>query len=75
MIQTLSLLLVILTIAAAAYADEVRLKNGDRVAGVTTSLAGGALTFKAAGGELKMPWARRRHWPSPGRRQTDRTFS
>src|SRR6185369_4300084 len=32
-------------------------RNGDRITGVTTSLAGGTLTFKATGGELKMPWA------------------
>ena len=43
--------------AASAHADEIRLRNGDRITGVTTSLAGGTLTFKATGGELKMPWA------------------
>ena len=43
--------------AASAHADEIRLRNGDRITGVTTSLAGGTLTFKAPGGELKMPWA------------------
>ena len=57
MMRTLSFGLFVLTLAAPAYADEVRLKNGDRITGVTTSLAGGMLTFKAAGGELKMPWA------------------
>ena len=43
--------------AASAHADEIHLRNGDRITGVTTSLAGGTLTFKAPGGELKMPWA------------------
>jgi putative salt-induced outer membrane protein YdiY len=56
MMRTLACCLLVLLFAAATYADEVRLKNGDRITGVTTSLGGGTLTFKAAGGELKMPW-------------------
>jgi len=43
--------------ALPARADEVRLKNGDRITGVTVSLAGGTLSFKAHDGELKIPWA------------------
>lgn len=46
-----------LLIALPARADEVRLKNGDRITGVTVSLAGGTLSFKAPGGDLKIPWA------------------
>src|SRR3954469_681383 len=42
--------------ALPAYADEVRLKNGDRITGFVSSLAGGTLTFKAAGAELKLAW-------------------
>lgn len=57
MIRTLSLCLAALLAASTARADEVRLKNGDRVTGVTTALAGGVLTFKALNGELKIPWA------------------
>jgi uncharacterized protein DUF481 len=57
MMRTFSSILFVLLLAPPADADEVRLKNGDRITGVTTSLAGGTLTFKAAGGELKMPWA------------------
>jgi hypothetical protein len=38
--------------AMPAHADELRLKNGDRITGVATSLAGGTLTFKATGGDL-----------------------
>jgi putative salt-induced outer membrane protein YdiY len=57
MMRTLPCCLLVLIVAAPSSADEVRLKNGDRITGVTTSLAGGTLTFKAAGGELKMPWA------------------
>jgi len=44
-------------VALPARADEVRLKNGDRITGVTTSLAAGTLSFKAAGGDLKVAWA------------------
>jgi putative salt-induced outer membrane protein YdiY len=57
MMRILSLGIFVFIVTVPAYADEVRLKNGDRITGVTTSLAGGTLTFKAAGGELKMPWA------------------
>ena len=57
MIRTLPLCLLTILIALPARADEVRLKNGDRITGVTTSLAGGTLTFKAAGGDLKIAWA------------------
>ena len=56
MLRTISFCLLILVAASTAHADEVRLKNGDRITGVTTSLAGGVLTFKAANGELKIPW-------------------
>jgi len=46
-----------MVVALPARADEVRLKNGDRITGVTTSLAAGTLSFKAAGGDLKVAWA------------------
>jgi putative salt-induced outer membrane protein YdiY len=55
--RTLPFGLLLFVAAAPVHADEVRLKNGDRITGVTTSLAGGTLTFKAAGGDLKMPWS------------------
>jgi putative salt-induced outer membrane protein YdiY len=55
--RTLPFFLMALLVAPAARADEVRLTNGDRITGVTTSLAAGTLTFKAPGGELKIPWA------------------
>jgi len=54
--RTISFCLLILVAASTAHADEVRLKNGDRITGVTTLLDGGVLTFKAANGELKIPW-------------------
>jgi putative salt-induced outer membrane protein YdiY len=47
----------VLCAASAAHADEVRLKNGDRISGIAASLAGGTLTFKATGGDLKIAWA------------------
>ncbi len=58
MTRLLPLLVVALLCAASpARADEVRLKNGDRITGTTTSLAGGTLVFKTAGGDLKIPWS------------------
>jgi len=58
MMRTFSLgILAVLLVGMPASADEVRLKNGDRITGVTTSLAGGTLTFKATGGDLKITWA------------------
>jgi len=57
MMRTLPLCLLAVLLALPANADEVRLKNGDRITGVATSLAGGTLTFKAAGADLKIAWA------------------
>jgi putative salt-induced outer membrane protein YdiY len=57
MIRTLPLCLLAVLLAVPARADEVRLKNGDRITGVATSLAGGTLAFKATGGDLKIAWA------------------
>jgi putative salt-induced outer membrane protein YdiY len=57
MIRLLSLTLIIaLCGALPARADELHLKNGDRITGTTTSLAGGTLFFKAIGGDLKVAW-------------------
>jgi len=52
-----SILLTVLCAASAANADELRRKDGDRITGVVTSLAGGTLTFKATGGDLKVAWS------------------
>lgn len=57
MIRVLPFCVLALFFALPVHADEVRLKNGDRITGVATSLAGGTLTFKAAGGDLKIAWA------------------
>ena len=54
-ISSLILLLVIVR-ALPAAADEVVLKNGDRLTGTTTALAGGTLTFATAYGDVKIPW-------------------
>ena len=57
MIRLASLLCVVtLAIALPAAADEVRLRNGDRLSGDTISLAAGTLTFKTQGVVLKIPW-------------------
>ncbi len=55
--RALPLCFLALLMALPARADELRLKNGDRISGVATSLAGGTLVFKAAGGDLKIAWA------------------
>jgi putative salt-induced outer membrane protein YdiY len=52
-----SVLLALLCVASVANADELRLKNGDRITGAVTSLAAGTLTFKTPGGELKVAWS------------------
>lgn len=57
MIRTLPLSIMAMLLALPAQADEVRLRNGDRITGVATSLAGGTLAFKATGGDLKIAWA------------------
>jgi putative salt-induced outer membrane protein YdiY len=50
--------LILLTLAAPAAADEVRLKNGDRFStGKVVALAGGTLVFGTPYGEVKIPWA------------------
>ena len=52
----LSILFAILT-TAPARADEVLLKNGDRLTGTVTSLAGGVLTVSTPYGDVRIPWA------------------
>jgi hypothetical protein len=52
-----SVLLGVLCLPFVANADDLRLKNGDRITGTVTSLASGTLTFKATGGDLKVAWA------------------
>jgi putative salt-induced outer membrane protein YdiY len=43
--------------ASSAIADEVQLRNGDRLTGTVVALAGGKLTFKTGFGDLSVPWA------------------
>lgn len=51
------LLLFTLLAASSADADELQLKNGNRLTGTTVSLAGGALTFNTPYGTVQVPWA------------------
>lgn len=53
------LLLLFLTFLAAApaAADEVQLRNGNRLTGTTDSLASGTLTFATPYGNVQIPWA------------------
>jgi putative salt-induced outer membrane protein YdiY len=52
-----ALVVLISILPAAAIADEVQLRNGDRITGRVVQLAGGTLTFKTPLGDLKIPWA------------------
>jgi putative salt-induced outer membrane protein YdiY len=51
-----SLLVVGLLSVAQAAADELRLKNGDRITGDAVALLDGKLTFKTPNGELIVVW-------------------
>ncbi len=53
------LLVVLVTLAAAATAaaDEIRLKNGDRLTGTVLTLEKGVLKFDTGHGTLGLPWA------------------
>ena len=42
--------------ASPAAADEVRLKNGDRITGKVIALAGGTLILGTPYGDVKLPW-------------------
>jgi putative salt-induced outer membrane protein YdiY len=56
---TRSIVFVFITciLATAAFADEVRLKNGDRYTGTVVSLDKGLLKFDTGHGALDVPWA------------------
>jgi putative salt-induced outer membrane protein YdiY len=54
---SLATLALVLGLAGAARADEVQLRNGDRITGTVVRLAGGSLVFKTAHGDLTIPWA------------------
>lgn len=61
MTRTATLLCAIVTLCLllpgrAAWADEVRLKNGDRITGTVVSLAAGVLKFNSGHGTLDLPW-------------------
>src|SRR3954468_287220 len=47
----------LLLLVSAAFADEVRLKNGDRISGKVVSLDRGILTFDTGHGAVALPWA------------------
>lgn len=48
--------LALTSVAATAAADELHLKNGDRVTGDAVALLDGKLTFKTPNGELVVAW-------------------
>jgi hypothetical protein len=49
--------LALLLIATSAWADEVRLKNGDRYTGTVVTLDRGVLRFNTGHGIVDVPWA------------------
>lgn len=51
------LFLVVILVATPVTADELQLRNGDRLTGTTVTLAGGTLTFATAYGDVRVPWA------------------
>ena len=55
-IRILFLSALVLSVAPAAVADELRLKNGDRVTGDAVALLDGKLTFKTPNGDLVVAW-------------------
>ena len=57
-IRSIALLILLLLLTATpARADEVLLKNGDRLTGTVASLAGGVLTLGTPYGAVRIPWA------------------
>src|SRR5437868_12310922 len=53
----LALALLVLT-ALPSFADEIQLKNGDRITGTFVSMVNGVVTWKGAGANnLKINWA------------------
>jgi putative salt-induced outer membrane protein YdiY len=57
LIRTLALAILFLATPLVASADEVQLRNGDRITGRVVSLAGGSLIFSTGNGDLTIPWA------------------
>ncbi len=53
----IALAMCIMASAAVAGADEVALRNGDRLSGTVVKLDGGTLTVKSPYGEVGIPWA------------------
>jgi putative salt-induced outer membrane protein YdiY len=43
-------------VVSSAWADEVQIRNGDRLTGTAVALSGGKLSFKTSYGEVVVPW-------------------
>lgn len=56
-LRALCICFVLVLLATAAFADEVRLKNGDRITGTVVTLSKGTLTFDTGHGKIDLPWA------------------
>lgn len=48
---------VLLFVCRVAFADEIHLKNGDRITGTAIALDKGTLTFDTGHGKIDVPWA------------------
>lgn len=57
LVSSLCAAVLLILVASRVFADQLRLKNGDRYSGTAISLDGGTLTFKTAHGELAIPWS------------------
>jgi putative salt-induced outer membrane protein YdiY len=55
-LQIPPLLLALVLASTTAMADELQLRNGDRLTGTTVSLASGTLTFSTTYGSVRVPW-------------------
>jgi putative salt-induced outer membrane protein YdiY len=52
-----SIWFVLVFIGTAAFADDIHLKNGDRISGTVVALDKGVLTFDTGHGKIDVPWA------------------
>ena len=55
--RAICLCFLLLLTCRAAFADEIRLKNGDRISGTVVTLEKGTLNFDTGHGKIDVPWA------------------
>ena len=57
LMRLFSIAFVLIFIGTAAFADDIHLKNGDRISGTVVALDKGVLTFDTGHGKIAVPWA------------------